>query len=648
MKITIAHDLKAGTYSSDDARITLDAGSGTDAELTLDFQFAAPPVVDPPDDPEPPKDPPVDPPKDPDPPVDPPVDPPKDPPPPTPIPDVPANDNDSHVIVLTVVDGAGHEWAARAVVGNDLAAAAQYLALADAAGIPHPGLTAWFYADCVEVGATRLDNAYDYINCKTVTVTYDGQPAPVPPSSKADGTFDFWRGCRSPAIRYGKQVGWSADGIDWSLLPSYALDPQVPWDDSKKDYSFNGYGNCTTWTMGQGGSRPDIGYMPTWNMAFLCNPSDATWAVVRRTEDHIGGWGGVYFSDPETGRIVDIHKYPNTTTLPQAQVSSYKNNALVPYLGSYDGDTLIPAKGAPKSWSTTASPMVPDSDHLTGYALLAAMVTGTARDRDHASFWGNYTLIGIGPQYTAAGGCAMGAQRRFAWCLRTLFMASYVSSDRQYFADEVARNLPIALAAATNPFGIYDVMATYPRDPADADGYRGMATWQQFYLSIVVSAVARKNPEWLPFAQFLAKFIRTWHEYPFYFCMTTYFLMCFEPDTKTRMTDFRAMVNMSMTQNGYSQATADAITQASTVEEAFAAFQAAATDYDGKCVDGSADYLGTIHDPEAYPAMADAATACALDSGLEGMDVVRQRYLALPTRPNYSRDQIFHIVPRAA
>jgi len=194
----------------------------------------------------------------------------------------------------------------------------------------------------------------------------------------------------------------------------------------------------------------------------------------------------------------------------------------------------------------TASPMVPDSDLLPGFALLAAMVTGPARDRDHASCWGNYTLIGIGPQYTAAGGCAMGAQRRFAWCLRTLFMASYVSSDRQYFADEVARNLPIALAAATNPFGIYDVMATYPRDPADADGYRGMATWQQFYLSIVVSAVARKNPEWLPFAQFLAKFIRTWHEYPFYFCMTTYFLMCFEPDTKTRMTDFRAMVNMSL------------------------------------------------------------------------------------------------------
>lgn len=30
------------------------------------------------------------------------------------------------------------------------------------------------------------------------------------------------------------------------------------------------------------------------------------------------------------------------------------------------------------------------------------------------------------------------------------------------------------------------------------------------------------------------------------------------------------------------------------------------------------------------------------------MDVVRQRYLALPTRPDYSRDQIFHIVPLAA
>lgn len=567
---------------------------------------------------------------------------------PTPAP----GDGGGHLVIVKVADK-DRVWRAQAHVGDDPRTPAKVVRFTDADGNPHRGLEAWFYADCVEAGATRLDNAYDYINCKSVAVTYDGKNVPVPRSSKPDGTFDFWRGCRSPAIRYGKQVGWSKERIDWSLLPSYALNPQVPWDDSKMDYSFNGHGNCTTRTMGQGGSRPDIGYMPTWNMAFLCDPSDATWAVVRRTEDHIGGWGTVYFSDPDTGGIVDIHKYPGTTTLPQAQVHSYKNNALVPYAGSYDGDTLIPVKDGPYSWSTTKSPLIPDSDHLTGYALLAAMVTGTARDRDHASFWGNYPLICVGPQYTASGGVASGAQRRFAWCLRNLFMASYVSSDRKYFADETARNLPIAMANAKSPFGIYDVSATYPRNAKDAGGYRGMATWQQFYLMTTLDAVSYKNKEWAPFAQFLAKFIVTWYKYPFSLVQTVYFLMVFKPDG-SRMTDFVEMTRMSLTQNLFSDKDANAVVTATTVKEAFTAVRRHFTQpdgtikWDGKYANGVADYLGVVHADDAYPAMAGAATVCAANTGIAGTAEALAYWRALPTKPNFSHDGKLNFKPRKA
>ncbi len=561
-----------------------------------------------------------------------------------------SGDRDVHLVTVTVADK-DHVWHAQARVGDDPTVAAKCVRLTDADGNRHRGLDAWFYADCVEVGATALDNAYDYINCTAFAVTYDGAKVPVPPSSKKDGTFDFWRGCRCPAIRYGKQVGWDESKIDWSLLPSYARNPQVPWDDSRMDYSFNGLGNATTRTMGQGGARPDLGYMSVWNMAFLTNPNDATWAVIRRTEDHIGWWGMIYTSDPDTGGIVDIHKYPGTTTLPQAQVHAWENNALVPYAGSYDGDTLIVGSAGPKSWQTTKSRMIPNGAHLTSYALLAAMITGTARDRDHASFWANWPLLEINPKSTASGGVALGAQRRFAWCLRNLFMAGYVSSDRSYFVAETARNLSIAMDHATSPFGIYDVSATYPRNPKDADGYRGMATWQQAYLATTVDAVSNKLPEWKPFARFLAKLITTWYQYPFSLVQTLYFLMVRKPDG-SRMTDFVEMTRMSLVQNHFTEDEADAIVSAKTVKEAYDAVKAHYTKpdgtvtWDGKYVDGVADYRGAVHSPDSYPAMQGAATVCAFNSGAPGTDKALAYWKALPTKPDFSRDAKFDLAPR--
>lgn len=39
MKITIKHDIQAGAYESDDARVQLDAGPGSDSEPTLRSQW---------------------------------------------------------------------------------------------------------------------------------------------------------------------------------------------------------------------------------------------------------------------------------------------------------------------------------------------------------------------------------------------------------------------------------------------------------------------------------------------------------------------------------------------------------------------------------------------------------------------------------
>ena len=113
----------------------------------------------------------------------------------------PAPKNGAHLVTVTVVDGANRTWFAQALVGDDPMIASKYLKLANANGVEHPGLTAWFYADCVEVGVTRIDCPYDYLNCR-LSVTYDGADMPHAPSSKPDGTVDFWLGCRMPPIRY--------------------------------------------------------------------------------------------------------------------------------------------------------------------------------------------------------------------------------------------------------------------------------------------------------------------------------------------------------------------------------------------------------------------------------------------------------------
>ncbi|HEX5352511.1 MAG TPA: hypothetical protein VFW60_00365 [Rhodanobacteraceae bacterium] len=552
----------------------------------------------------------------------------------------------THLVVMTVADK-DHVWHAQAHVGDDPTVAAKVVRFANAEGKPHRGLEAWFYADCVEAGATRLDNAYDYINCRSVTVTYDGQDVPVPKSSKKDGTFDFWRGCRCPAIRYGKQVGWNKDKIDWSLLPSYARVPQKPWDDSRMDYSFNGMGNATTRTMGQGGARPDLGYMSVWNMAFLTDPSDATWEVVRRIEDHIGWWGMVYTSDPEAGHIVDMYKYPGTSTLPQSQVHAWKNNALVSYGGSYDGDTLIVGKGGPRSGHTTASPFIPNGAHLTSYALLAAMITGTARDRDHASFWANWTILEISVPFTMKRGCAIGAQRRFAWCLRDLFMASYVSSDCAYFAKETARNLSLAMAHATNPVGLYDVKLSYPRKSPKDGGAVAAAPWMQYYLATTIDAVSHKLPEWKPFAQFLGKFMANWGKYPFTMLASIGSFNALDPKTRQTMDDFPAQAALSLPRFHLTAEQAQAVVSGATVQDVYNAYKAAVPTWGGKCVNGVADLIGYLGSPDAYGAMAVAATVAAVNAGVEGADKTLAYMNAMPTKIDYSRDGKFNLVPRA-
>lgn len=545
----------------------------------------------------------------------------------------------THAVVAAVTDAAGVAWSAQATVGNDSTMAAQYVELKNAAGAAHAGLTAWFYADGVDVAVTRADCAYDYINC-TMVITYDGVVVPHAPSSKAGGTLDFWRGCRNPTTRYGAQVVPTGANIDWTILPSYAKEPQTPFDDSKMDFTFNGLGNATSTAMGTTGEREEIGYMSVPNMAFICNQSAADWAVVRRADDFAGNWP-VYFSDPVTGRIIDRTVYPNANVLSAMQQGGIKNNPIVPYGGTYNGSTLTPPSSA---WHVTGCKFVPNGAHLTGYGLLSAMLTKTARDRDHASFWSNWVLLELGPTATYAGGVVMGAQRRFAWCLRNLFMASYVSSDCAYFAAETARNLAIANALPQNAFGILNTYLGYP-GTGSAAAYKGVSQWMQSYLAITLDAVSYKLPEWKPFAQYIAKLALEWFNHPWPMLGTLYTLVCCDASGAV-IPDFKQIVFNSLVSNGWLDADATALLATTAVQDAYNLVLAHGG-WDGKCVNGVSDFIQYDSAPDGYPADLIAAVVAAVDCGAPNSAAALAYINALPTPPSYTACQKDHLVPRA-
>ena len=81
----------------------------------------------------------------------------------------------AHVVVVAFKDIAtDNAWSATATVGEDWKVAGQYIYLKNDAGTEHPGISAKIYSDCVDVGADREDNGFDFLSY-ALQVIYDGE-----------------------------------------------------------------------------------------------------------------------------------------------------------------------------------------------------------------------------------------------------------------------------------------------------------------------------------------------------------------------------------------------------------------------------------------------------------------------------------------
>jgi hypothetical protein len=639
MKIIVKQDIKAGSYYSDESSIVVSGDPDGEVVLTLDMPMYVPPPVDPVA------------------PVDPPTSPPAPAPTPAPqpapvlsMPPIPVNDNATHAIVASVEDGAGRLYSATATRGNDPTAKGEYKPLLAEDGTPHRVLHAMFRDDGVCVGVTSMLAATDELNCK-LTVTYDGEPASVAPSSYKDGHYDFFRGCNNPPCRYGKQLEPDAAMIDRSRLPSYDYStPQGTYDQSHCDWTFNGRGSATKAYMGDYGERPDIGFLMVAMMAWLLDPTPVNARLLQMTDDWAGAWD-IYWRNPETGGIVDTVKYPGAHCMPSAQLGP---NTIAAYQGSYNGDTLIKPKSA---WMVSACPNGPNGAHLASYGALSAMVCPADFNRDNLSMWANWPLLEVNPGYTVKSGVMMMAQRRAAWCLRSLFLASAYSNDADYFKSQMAKNLALANAIPKDEFGLWDVATVYA-GAGSAKGALGLAVWMGNYVMEALDAICPTMPEWKPFAQQCGKFYALVGAMPQAPLMSLYVWIYKGTDGKiVRVLDtdgsvdvtasLLEMIRLSCITGGWTDAQAAAVVAPGVTEQdVFNLIKQAAPYWTGKFSNGVSDFWGAWYSPDSYPAGDIAATIAAANVGTPGIDAALTRVQNLPQPPNYTGNRKYKHVPR--
>lgn len=595
MKIILTNDTPAGTYDLKDIE-----GSMT---LTID-----PPV-------------PVSPPPPPPPPV---TTPPSDPPPvqtppatSTAPPSSGAQPNAAHTALATVMDGAGKTWTATAKVGDDATVDGVYLSLADSDGNPHPSLRMRAYADCCDVGAVNGRDGHDYSG--TLTVTYDAAVVFGPQA------VQFPRGCFNKTIRYGVQAAWHA--VDRSLFPNYATGTPATWA-TQYDLSYNGLGVASLPGMGSGGARPDIAYVPEWDVPFIVAPSDDTFVIVRAAADGCGAWP-LYALDDNTGLPFDVTQYPDVNLLPPYQQGGIKANPLA----IYNND--------PKAQAISGSKCKPELSHQTGYAFVAAAATGTAHDKFHAAVWANYALTAGNPDVRQRSGVMALAERATAWALRSLFLGSQVSCMPDYFAAQLEANRAIADALPKNPFGI---LGTYLR-PTDAGLHTGIAGWQENYNRIVLSPVAAKLPQWQPFNKYLCSFIPIAMNAGYWQLSTIYVLRVLEADGGAYLADYPAMLRASLVDSlsnaHWSADDAAAVTAPGVTQDQVTAIIAKY-----KPTAKAGDFFNAAAAPDTYSAEMRAAIAGSVDAGIEGAADAWALVQTVPTKPDFSKGWGFNIVPR--
>lgn len=179
-----------------------------------------------------------------------------------------------------------------------------------------------------------------------------------------------------------------------------------------------------------------------------------------------------------------------------------------------------------------------------------------------------------------------------------------------------------------------------------------MAPWMQNYLSMALDAVSNKLPAWKPFAQYVGTLCCSWFSHPWCMFGTHYDLMCHDPSGNmlTSLHDVLYYTLVDSAHGKWTDAEASALLSSATVQDAYnllsAHYAASTHSWSGQYANGVSDLHGIDDKPDAYPATFIAAVVAAKNAGAPGSDAAFTYIQNLPTKPDYSGNQKYHLIPR--
>ncbi|MBI5086337.1 MAG: hypothetical protein HZB13_17300 [Acidobacteria bacterium] len=262
----------------------------------------------------------------------------------------------------------------------------------------------------------------------------------------------FWDGQALPPIRidhnlpylaftgavpnYDREINISSKLIS-SLQSSYG-------DGGKWDPT--GFGNWEP-HMGNGGARPDVGVLPTWQTAYLRTFDSILWQMVAGGGD-VSGSMPVHFreslntgtkylagrDEPAFGRILSIDARPTVLTY-----DGYRDYA---HTQPQDRLMVVGPIGC-GDWG-------PDVAHHPSTAYLPYILSGDWYYLEEMNFWGAYVVAN--PNYSerqySAGVVTGGPDaRNDAWALRTLAQVASSNPDqspeKDYFTQKLRNNIAV-------------------------------------------------------------------------------------------------------------------------------------------------------------------------------------------------------------
>lgn len=546
--------------------------------------------------------------------------------------------NGANEVKVTIDPHDGHPLIAIAKVGDDPKAPFVYCAPVDDSGKPSDMLTVHAYADGCHVGVVRLDTATDLTDC-ALRVEYNGAVV-----FDQDGV-NFPRGQWNNFIRYGAEPAWQSVERH-PCLPNYAWgESQTPYSEKGADYSFDGYGIDKDASVPTTGERGAIGYVPQWDMPFVLQPSDATWAVTRRAADTCFARQTVC-CHPTTGELVDIDQFPGVTTFPLQQNSKPQSNPFPNYQGSWSHGVFT---ANTDGWITGGNARTSDTAHLTHFSLVAALATGSAHDLDALAFQANAPLLKMNPDYRAANLLYQQQVRSLAWGIAYLFVASQVGRFTEYFKRQMDKQLAIIKSKPTNPMHVYAFNHNYKVDAMP--GWSGGAAWQEDYVQMALDPIGLALPEWHDVCADHALvralyFVRDGKLRPACINATEYERLHIDPNGT--WVDVDASDVATLQGAGWPLADAQAFVATTDVSTAVALYAKNRGDTVAVSASGMPDMPRTAASTDSYTSQMAAALASAVNYQVAGWEICKQWLDEHPTNPDYSVNQKYHIVPKAA